>query len=270
MASVYYASIGSVLSEGRMCTLILLRRPGHRWPLLVAANRDEMTDRPWDPPGNHWPDRPEVVAGRDRLAGGSWLGCNRHGVTAAILNREGSLGPAENKRSRGELVLEALDHADAAAAAAALGDIHPAAYRSFNLVVADNADAFWLASRDGADRVDCVALAPGLAMLTSADLNDTSHARIGLYLAKFQAAASPNPDTGDWAAWQEILADKDFNPAAGPSGAMCVVTDYGYGTVSSSLIALAGAQASSDGVDDIWLFAPGPPDRAAFSPVTIA
>src|SRR6476659_3255713 len=57
-----------------MCTLVILRRPGHRWPVLIGANRDEMIDRPWEPPGRHWPDRPEVVAGLDRLAGGSWLG----------------------------------------------------------------------------------------------------------------------------------------------------------------------------------------------------
>jgi hypothetical protein len=228
-----------------------------------------MTDRPWEPPGQHWPDRPEVAAGRDRLAGGSWLGCNTHGVTAAILNREGSLGPSANKRSRGELVLETLDHADASVAAAALSEIDPAAYRSFNLVIADNTDAFWLAARDGADRMDCTAIPPGLAMLTSADLNDTSHARIGHYLPKFEAAAVPDPDTGDWAAWRKILACHTSAPAAGPSGAMCVMTDYGYGTVSSSLIALAGAEASSDDVADIWLFAPGPPDSTAFAPIAI-
>jgi len=103
-----------------MCTLVILRRPDHRWPVLIGANRDEMIDRPWDPPGRHWPDRPEVVAGLDKLAGGSWLGINDWGVAAAVLNRHGSLGPAPGIRSRGELVLEALDHADAAAAAEAL------------------------------------------------------------------------------------------------------------------------------------------------------
>ena len=86
-----------------MCTLVILRRPAHDWPVLIAANRDEMRDRPWRPPARHWPDRPEVVAGLDELAGGSWLGINDHGVVAGILNRVGSLGPAPNKRSRGEL-----------------------------------------------------------------------------------------------------------------------------------------------------------------------
>ena len=120
-----------------MCTVVLLRRPGSRWPLLLAANRDELKSRPWRPPGRHWPDRPDVVAGLDELAGGSWLGINDYGVVAAVLNRVGTLGPATGKRTRGELVLEALDHADAAAAAAALADLDPAAYRPFNLIVAD-------------------------------------------------------------------------------------------------------------------------------------
>src|SRR5580693_2543958 len=127
-----------------MCTLVILRRPGQDWPVIVAANRDEMVDRPWQEPARHWPDRPEAVAGRDVLAGGSWLGINDFGVVAGVLNRHGSLGPAPGQRSRGELVLEALDHADAKAAAAALGALEPAAYRTFNLIVADNIDAFWL------------------------------------------------------------------------------------------------------------------------------
>ena len=91
-----------------MCTVILLRRPGHTWPLLMAANRDERIDRAWDPPAAHWPDRPGIVGGRDRSAGGTWMAANGAGVVAAVLNRPGSLGPAPGKRSRGELPLVAL------------------------------------------------------------------------------------------------------------------------------------------------------------------
>src|SRR6266581_9268973 len=106
-----------------MCTLVILRRPEHPWPIIIGAYRDEMIDRAALPPGRHWPDRPEIVAGLDRLAGGSWLGLNDWGVAAAVLNRHGSLGPAAGLRSRGELVLAALDHADAVAAAEALSDL---------------------------------------------------------------------------------------------------------------------------------------------------
>ena len=62
-----------------MCTLVILRRPGHDWPVVIGANRDEMAGRPWRGPGRHWPDRPEVTAGQDELAGGTWLGLNEHG-----------------------------------------------------------------------------------------------------------------------------------------------------------------------------------------------
>jgi uncharacterized protein with NRDE domain len=92
-----------------MCTLVILYRPGHRWPLLLAGNRDEMRDRPTSPPGRHWPDQPDVVAGLDHLGGGTWMGINQQGVVAVVMNREGTLGPAADKKSRGELVLQALN-----------------------------------------------------------------------------------------------------------------------------------------------------------------
>ena len=133
-----------------MCSVIILRRPANDWPLMIGLGEltnyigDELNTRPWKPPARHWPDRPEVVAGLDELAGGSWMGVNDQGLAVCILNRFGTLGPQDGKRSRGELVLEALDHADARDAANALSRLEPSAYRTFNLVIADNRDAFWL------------------------------------------------------------------------------------------------------------------------------
>ncbi|HSR72031.1 MAG TPA: NRDE family protein, partial [Kiloniellales bacterium] len=224
-----------------MCTLVVLHRPGHPWPLLLAANRDEMIARPWRPPGRHWPDRPEVVAGLDETAGGSWLGINDHGVVAGVLNRRGSLGPAPDKRSRGELVLEALDHADAAVAARALGQLDPAAYRSFNLVVADNRDAFWLRNLgearepgQGRPKVECFPLPPGVSMLTAYDRNDPASGRIRTYLPRFENAPPPDPERGEWAAWQAILAARGGNGVEGDErdereAAMTVRLPSGFG-----------------------------------------
>src|SRR5579875_2756864 len=127
-----------------MCTVVLLHRPHHEWPLILAANRDERVDRLSDAPASHWPDRPGVVAGRDRTGGGSWMGVNRHGVVAAVLNRPGSLGPAPGTRSRGELPLLALAHPSAAAAVEALSALPARDWRTFNLVVADAGAAFFL------------------------------------------------------------------------------------------------------------------------------
>ena len=227
-----------------MCTFVILRRPGHDWPVLIAANRDEMIDRPWRPPGRHWPDRPEVVAGLDELAGGSWLGINDFGVVAGILNRFGSLGPAPGQRSRGELVLEALDHADAHEAAEALEKLEPAAYRTFNLIIADNRDAFWLRHADptGTLPITAMPLADGLSIIAAGDLNELDTPRLRRYRPLFEAAAPPDPARGDWASWEKLLFDQHFEPSEGPQGAMRFVTDRGIATVSSALIALPSAE----------------------------
>ena len=219
-----------------MCTLVILRRPGHRWPVLIGANRDEMIDRPWKPPGRHWPDRPEVVAGLDILAGGSWLGINDWGVAAAVLNRHGSLGPSPDRRSRGELVLEALDHADAVAAAEALSHLDPAAYRTFNLIIADDRDGFWLRHAAGKP-VELHPLKDGLSMIAAGEINDLGIRRIELALPAFQAWPAPDPDRDDWSAWESLLGSTRAPPRESDTAAMRFQTD-GYGTISSALIAL--------------------------------
>jgi uncharacterized protein with NRDE domain len=230
----------------------------------MAANRDEMLDRAALGPSRHWPDRPEVVAGIDELSGGSWLGVNDHGVVAAVLNRTGSLGPLADKRSRGELVLEALDHADAGDAAGALGDIDPSAYRTFNLVIADNRDAFWLAARSSATHLSVERIPEGLSIFTSADRNDPEKPRVAAYMPLFEAANAPDPDSDNWSAWTQLMADRT---GAARDEPMCIVSDYGYGTVSSSLIALPqpapGARAQ-------WRFASGRPDITEYEPVDMA
>ena len=256
-----------------MCTAVILRLPGHDWPILFAGNRDEMADRPWRPPARHWPDRPEVTAGQDVLAGGSWLGVNDHGVLAAVLNRKGSLGPAADKRSRGELVLEALDHADANYAAEALSHLDPAAYRSFNLVIADSRDAFWLRNLGaGAERVEAFGLPDGISMITAFDRNDSSSsARVRRYLPRFEASNAPDPESGDWKGWRDILASRDREADAGPEGGMTVSLASGFGTVSSSLVGLPNSVSASrfEPRPPVWLFAAGPPDRVAYLPITL-
>ena len=220
-----------------MCTLVMLRRPDHEWPLIIGANRDEMVGRPSRAPGRHWPDRPEVTAGLDELAGGSWLGVNDHGVVAAILNRVGTLGQLQGKRSRGELVLEALDHADAVEAATALASIEARSYRPFNLVIADNRDAIWLAHRGGEE----IALQPipeGLSMLTARELDDPTSPRIAHYRERFKAARPPDPASDEWSDWQALLRDSRPQDGFGPESAMCFEIGSGFGTRSSSLIGL--------------------------------
>jgi len=254
-----------------MCTVVVLRRIGHTFPLVLAANRDEMQNRPSRPPARHWENRFDVVAGLDELAGGTWLGINDNGVVAAILNRRGTLGPAEGFRSRGEIPLEALDHADAQAATDALSHLSPQAYRPFNLVIADNRDAFWL--RNTGTSIDASPIPEGVSMITAYDLNDETSPRIGAFLPRFRKAKKPDPVNNDWSDWQSLLANGLHEPGSGVSkdseagqlAAMNIKTDIGFGTVSSSLLALPTID--KEGAKPVWLYANGRPGATPYQPV---
>ena len=234
-----------------MCTVVVrVAEEG----VAFAANRDEMADRPWDPPAEWWPDLPGVVGGRDRLAGGTWLAINRHGVVAGVLNRTGSLGPEPGKRSRGELPLLLLDHETAAEAAEAATRLDAGQWRSFNLVLADRTGA-WFVRGLGQAKPEAWPLAEGVHMVTARDPDEYESTRIARHLPRFRAAKAPNPE--DWTAWRAILSDD-----SGPVGTeLNVPLRAGFGTVSSAMIFL--------GSPPVWLFAPGPPNRAAFSPVRL-
>ncbi|CCQ72897.1 NRDE family protein [Magnetospira sp. QH-2] len=242
-----------------MCSVIILRRPGHAWPLMLASNRDEMAGRPWRPPERHWDDHPHVRAGLDEKAGGTWLGLNDDGVIAGVLNRVGTLGPKEGFRSRGELPMEALSHGAATEAAEALRHLSPTAYRPFNMVLADAFSAYWMKS-DG-HKIDVAAIPDGFSMLTAHDLNDTAASgRQRLHLPRFRSAPVPEPE-GDWFVWQALMASRDGET---PRDGLCVVTDTGFGTSSSSLMALPLPPSDKK---PVWLFCGGRPGEADYRPV---
>jgi uncharacterized protein with NRDE domain len=191
---------------------------------------------------------------------------NDHALVAAVMNREGSLGPAPGKRSRGELVLEALDHAEAGEAAGALADLHPDAYRPFNLVVTDARDAYWV--RHGGDgEIRVHPIPPGLHMLSATELDDLAYPRIRVHLEAFRKAGRPEPQGGIWPEWKALLASRAYPEDLGPAAAMNLDLDVGFGTVSSALVALPSYPGLAS--EPRWLHAEGPPDRVPFEPVDL-
>lgn len=89
-----------------MCVVAIAHLASDRYPLIVAANRDERHARSSAPAG-WWDDSSGILGGRDLVAGGTWLGIGANGRFAAVTNIfEGSARPAE--RSRGALVGEFL------------------------------------------------------------------------------------------------------------------------------------------------------------------
>jgi hypothetical protein len=241
-----------------MCTVLALLRPAHSWPLIVAANRDERLDRAFDAPGRWWDDAPHVVAGRDVLGGGSWFGVNDDGVVATIVNGLHRLGPLDGKESRGEIVLRALRERDAASAARFAGALPPGRYRGFTLLLADRHAAFAVSSDEHRLRVE--PLAPGHHMITPEGCDVPSSPRHAAHFASFRDAPAPEPATGDWTAWTEILQRADDDD---PHRAMTVAGGTELGTVCSTLLALpAWSQAPP-----VMRFANGPPTRAPYESV---
>ena len=91
-----------------MCLLLLAfkRHPGY--PLIIAANRDESHSRPASE-AHFWNDKPDILAGKDLQAGGTWLGISKHGRFAAVTNYHDETPEPVPPRSRGALVMDFLE-----------------------------------------------------------------------------------------------------------------------------------------------------------------
>ena len=134
-----------------MCLVAIAVDAHPRIALVLAANRDEYHARSAAPAawGREGAFR-DVLAGRDLMAGGTWLGVRRDGRFALVTNvREGKAqDPAAN--SRGELPLLAL-HADRTIDEA-MAAIDAPRYNGFNLLAGDAVGFLWMSNRDAAVR----------------------------------------------------------------------------------------------------------------------
>lgn len=86
-----------------MCILFIAYRIHPEYPLILAANRDEIYDRPTKS-AHFWDDDPSILAGRDLKQGGTWLGITKTGRFAALTNYRNPKENQKNKQSRGHIV----------------------------------------------------------------------------------------------------------------------------------------------------------------------
>ncbi len=263
-----------------MCTLVLGFQLDRRWPVVVAANRDEHLERPsegWALRGGEEPLRSsesvferrsgfagseraggtggasgppsKIAAPLDLQAGGTWMGVSGRGVFAGVTNHFVRLGwaPDPARRSRGELVPLALSAPDAAAAAEQLAPLDAAAWNPFHLVVADAAAAFlwWY---DGEEQ-GLAPLDPGLHVVTERD-REGRGARAERIRARWPADPSlprlrellvHHGDSGDGSGGMDaLLRTLDRGDAT------CIHGDPIYGTRSSAILRLAPDLAASE------------------------
>ena len=211
-----------------MCLIALAHRAHPRWPLVIAANRDEFYARPTRA-AHWWDDAPDVFGGRDLRAGGSWMAMTRGGRFAMVTNVRG-IGLAEagpDTPSRGTLVGDFVR--GAARPLEFAQQVERERYQGFHLVCGEAGGVVAHVSTDAAARV----LEPGIFAVSNA------------------------PSSIDWPkiayareAMERALASDDIKqelmrflttPRGGPieNEVFVSVPEMGYGTRSSTVVLVA-------------------------------
>ena len=173
-----------------------------QFPCVIAANRDELHARPASP-AQWWPSRPDILAGRDLEAGGTWFGMTRTGRFAALTNYRDLKQRRVGTPSRGELVTRILSsNAGVVESLEYLGGI-AADYNAFNLIFSDGEQLAIYESARGAGRQ----LAPGIYGLSN-HLLDTPWPKVQTAKTRLSEALA---NAADSAVLLALL--RDDNPA---------------------------------------------------------
>jgi len=126
-----------------MCIAFVILNASSTYPVIVAFNREELLGRDTVPLDAWGTTAPQMYAGKDLKAGGSWLGVSSEGRVAFLTNYR-ETGSDPGKRSRGFLVKEFLE--GRREAYDFCRDLHLEDYNGFNLVVGDISAGFVRAS----------------------------------------------------------------------------------------------------------------------------
>lgn len=241
-----------------MCLIAFAIGASARWPLVIAANRDEFLNRPTLPLARwHTDAGTEVISGRDLRAGGTWLGLTPGGRLAMLTNvREPQSSAGE--KSRGELVMRWLE--GRMDAAQFLAQTDSTAYGAFNLVLGDfqTASWHWLTNQSGAAGGPAPAgpapgwhsraLRPGIYGLSNGALDTPWPKTRALKQALQTALAAPEQDTLQATLWSALRdrqrAGTEHLPRTGVplaleqalSSAFVDFPEQGYGTRCSTLL----------------------------------
>ena len=230
-----------------MCLIAVAWRAHPDFALVVAGNRDEFFARPTE--AAHWWGRPDVLAGRDLRAGGTWMGVTRAGRFAALTNHRDPTSQRSDAPSRGALVGTFLTSPLTPTAALEETARTAPGYNGFNLLAAQwrGEDAgLWVV--DETSRVS--AIAPGVHALSNARI-DTPWPKVDHAIAGMQEALHSAPDTDMLVArLLAVLADRTIAPDERlPHTGIALETERalsspfirmpGYGTRASTVLLVA-------------------------------
>ncbi len=145
-----------------MCLILLAYDCHPAYRLVVAANRDEFLARP-TAPAAFWDDAPHLLAGRDLLEGGTWLGITRSGRFAALTNYRDPAAYRQEKPSRGRLVSDFLRSDLTIPSYRELLHREGRRYNGFNLIFGTTEELWYFSSRENLS----VPLTPGIHGLSN-------------------------------------------------------------------------------------------------------
>lgn len=148
-----------------MCILFIAVEQREDYPLIICANRDEFHKRPTKE-AHFWDDFPQILAGRDMEAGGSWLGINQSGYFAAITNLRTGKPQSKDKKSRGELVTFFLT--EPLSIDESWLTKHAALYNPFNLIFGKLDNLYCFNSENG----QSTKLTPGFYAISNGEMGD--------------------------------------------------------------------------------------------------
>lgn len=203
-----------------MCVVAIAWQAHPRWRLVVAGNRDEFHARA-SAPLARWEDGSGIIAGRDMVSGGSWMGVSDTGRFAVVTNIRDAEGPDPTKLSRGALVADWL-------ATAALPDALDQ-FNPFNLIALDARCARYLSNRPAPLRQP---LASGIHGLSNAIPNEHWPRKEQLVgeMAAWLERPSDDPDLLLDLLCDETVPNRDAHPV--------FIRNPIYGTRCSTIVAV--------------------------------
>ena len=231
-----------------MCLILFASRIHARYPLIVAANRDESYERP-SARASFWSDHPHVYAGRDLEHGGTWLGISTNGRFAAITNYRQGHRIAAARRSRGELTRDYLVGAEPAATYVEAVARRAHGYNGFSLIAGEPGRLYFYSNRGNGVQ----AIEPGVHGLSN-HLLDEPWPKVERGIAVLSSLARAE-ETEITATLFELLADRapapdELLPATGialdreRALSAAFIAGQTYGTRASTVLLVdAGGEA---------------------------
>lgn len=189
-----------------MCLIAFSYKNHIKYELVFLANRDEFYERPTRAAG-FWDEYPELLAGKDLKAGGTWMGINKSGEFSALTNYRDMDMRKEDPPSRGHLVLNFLTSSDEPEQYLKKVDSEAHRFDGFNLIVGNLDDLSYYTNKTN----NIQRLNPGVHGLSN-HLLDTPWPKVTR--AKQELAGQLQFDTIDEQALFDIL--KNDIPAPDP------------------------------------------------------